>query len=374
MRKKKILWIDDDLTFLQNTPMIFEKEMGDNITVMHNPSEALVELTNNYFDYYLVIVDLAMPVMDGLEMINQFTKLKISLPFIIASAHFGEPKWEKRLSQLGIELVKVQKPIPIVTSDDFAIVLNLINLEKKKYLDKIQTPFKFTYKDFINLNDEKRDELFELAFTINGPFIDNYFQMHKDTDWILIAKEPGKIIQSGKADKEPYQNDLVDLAQSIDGPVYSYSRPKVIEQIDFTWNEGLTDTDFYPTVCFEFINSEKMNVVLISDFDTGSKDTFLSYELLRKNNVIPRQFFNTSSGTLWGESFSYYRIKKQCKLLGKKITKDIMLSFLSVKNWNASPLVRNFPKRIGLAGRNLILENKIILKLDGEDKTTDIYK
>ncbi len=84
---KKILLVDDDKNILRLLKYELEED-GYQVSMASNGKEALTIL-NLDKKPNLVIMDLRMPGMDGLETIGHIIKLKFELPVIIFSAYSG---------------------------------------------------------------------------------------------------------------------------------------------------------------------------------------------------------------------------------------------------------------------------------------------
>ena len=95
----KILHIDDDETFLEGTKMMFATRDIE-VRGVSNENEAIRILKADYFTFGLIIIDLDMPLMDGISVLEEVRKINPKIPVVFASAHFGEPTWESRLKDL----------------------------------------------------------------------------------------------------------------------------------------------------------------------------------------------------------------------------------------------------------------------------------
>ncbi len=82
---EKILVIDDELDMLMLLRMIIEDNTDYEVDTTNNPSEALKMLTER--DYDLVISDLKMPGMDGVELFDELREIKPGIPAIIITAY-----------------------------------------------------------------------------------------------------------------------------------------------------------------------------------------------------------------------------------------------------------------------------------------------
>jgi DNA-binding NtrC family response regulator len=86
MMAERILVIDDELDMLALLRMIIEDNTAYEVETTNNPSEGLKMLTESH--YALVITDLKMPGMDGLELFEELQEIKPDIPLIIVTA-FG---------------------------------------------------------------------------------------------------------------------------------------------------------------------------------------------------------------------------------------------------------------------------------------------
>ncbi len=82
---QRILVIDDELDMLMLMRMIIEDNTDYEVETTNNPSEALKMVTEN--DYDLVITDLKMPGMDGIELFDEFKEIKSDIPVIMITAY-----------------------------------------------------------------------------------------------------------------------------------------------------------------------------------------------------------------------------------------------------------------------------------------------
>jgi DNA-binding NtrC family response regulator len=82
---QRILVIDDELDMLMLLRMIIEDNTGYEVETTNNPSEALKLLTEK--DYNLVISDLKMPGMDGIELFDELREIRPDVPVIIMTAY-----------------------------------------------------------------------------------------------------------------------------------------------------------------------------------------------------------------------------------------------------------------------------------------------
>ena len=82
---KRILVIDDEPDMLMLMSMIIEENTNWQVETTNNPSEGLKMVMEN--DYNLVIADLKMPGLDGMEVFEELKEMKPDIPVIIITAY-----------------------------------------------------------------------------------------------------------------------------------------------------------------------------------------------------------------------------------------------------------------------------------------------
>ena len=113
----KILFVEDEedlITIISDTLT----KLQANFVTAYNGKEAL-EILEADKSIDLVITDINMPVMSGLELIKEVRKVNSTLPFIIMSAH-TEPEYIQSAEALGVTDYLL-KPI------DFIKFINLVS-------------------------------------------------------------------------------------------------------------------------------------------------------------------------------------------------------------------------------------------------------
>jgi len=84
LSNKKVLYAEDEIGIAQNIIEILELFFND-VTQVNNGLEALEEFSSNSYD--VLMFDISMPKLDGLEAIKQIRKINKKIPIIILSAH-----------------------------------------------------------------------------------------------------------------------------------------------------------------------------------------------------------------------------------------------------------------------------------------------
>jgi hypothetical protein len=172
---------------------------------------------------------------------------------------------------------------------------------------------------------------------------------------------------------------------------YKKYAPSNIDDIDdLSWSNCGEEhyLKYYPSLEIELKNKP-----LLVHFDTGAHCTFFSFEELIEAKVIQShqvQFTETARGTRPYHSANLnVEISIRCGLTGD--TRFVHLKGQIVRDWLNSPFTRkcitqkcvqlspinsdgkNCLLRIGLIGRNILVENKLSLVLDGKNQKTGIH-
>ncbi len=95
----KILFAEDEQDLITIISDTLGKLQANFITA--NDGKEALDLIKQHPDIDLVVTDINMPVMNGLELIEEVRKTNKDLPFVIMSAH-TEPEYIKSAEQLGV--------------------------------------------------------------------------------------------------------------------------------------------------------------------------------------------------------------------------------------------------------------------------------
>jgi len=129
-KELKVLYVEDDLA-LREEVSLFLSDIFAVIDLATNGEEGLLRLAQN--QYHLVITDIRMPVMDGIEMIEKIKELYPQQPILVTSAH-NESEYLVKLINLGVTHF-ITKPIQ---SDQILNVLYVIvaHISHEKELER----------------------------------------------------------------------------------------------------------------------------------------------------------------------------------------------------------------------------------------------
>jgi len=122
----KLLLVEDDIDLLKKLEKILKREVKE-LSISSNPIEAIKSLENSKPD--LIITDIKMPQMNGLDMIESIRELCPNIPVIVASA-FSDPDFFQKAIKLKIEKFVI-KPIDL---DD--LIESIKNIAQKIELEK----------------------------------------------------------------------------------------------------------------------------------------------------------------------------------------------------------------------------------------------
>lgn len=100
--RKRILVVDDDAMNLKRTRMILEKYY--NVLLAESGREALNKIKSEKVD--LVLLDIAMPVMDGLETFKNMKESNIEIPVIFLTASGYEDDVRTAISLGAVNYLK----------------------------------------------------------------------------------------------------------------------------------------------------------------------------------------------------------------------------------------------------------------------------
>ncbi|NLI57894.1 MAG: SpoIIE family protein phosphatase [Clostridium sp.] len=122
----KILVIDDEKTILENIKFILELDNNEVITVS-NGKEALEIFKNNYSNIDVVITDMKMPEISGMEILKEIKKIMPEMGVIILTGHGDLENAIHAMKEGAFEYLR--KP---VNADNLTIAIN--NAISKKNL------------------------------------------------------------------------------------------------------------------------------------------------------------------------------------------------------------------------------------------------
>ena len=103
-QKIKLLYVEDNLQARESTSMLLKEFFAD-IIVAVNGEDGLAKFKNHQLESKaidLVITDINMPIMDGLEMVKHIREIKHDIPVLVFSA-YNEPSIFIETIKLGVD-------------------------------------------------------------------------------------------------------------------------------------------------------------------------------------------------------------------------------------------------------------------------------
>lgn len=251
-------WVDDDSKFLKHNIPNFEKK-GLQIVPFYSCEEALRQFADNPWRYAYGIIDLDLPGMDGVEFIRRIREIDPQFPLVLTSAHRVEPVWEAKLEALG-EFPAFDKPLPMTTSPDF---VNMVESLKTLAETRGRKVFEYPVEEFYRIQEQQREELARVAHSLSEIFLDRYFREHQEIKWVAIAREPGNVIASGRAEEELRREQIKDLAYAQGVPVFVHRRPssKSEEYAEINESEVLASKGLNVEAEIDWLYSEIRNLL-----------------------------------------------------------------------------------------------------------------
>jgi len=205
------LYVEDDSAILENYAKVF-KEFFASLQTAQDGQEGLEKYKDGSFD--LVITDINMPRMDGIEMIGHILKENPEQTIIVTSAH-DESDYLLKLIDLGIEKFLI-KPV------DFSKMLNVLmrtckNIyevkEFKEYQSRIETENLVSaglVKELHKKNDELENVIYQLTRNqnVNITLVDGIEKEKEFSHNELEFYAPEVDSQSAKDFVETFAGDL----------------------------------------------------------------------------------------------------------------------------------------------------------------------
>ena len=117
MPEKRVLFVDDELATIEVMRVMME-HLGFDITAINSPIEALDQFRKDPKAFDLVISDLTMPKMTGIELARTIHDMNPDLPIILMTGYGKEIENATSLSRYGIRKM-VKKPVrlaPLATA------------------------------------------------------------------------------------------------------------------------------------------------------------------------------------------------------------------------------------------------------------------
>ncbi len=134
---EKILIVDDEPDMLKLLSMIIREKTPYEVTTTNNPLEALELAKKDSFD--LVIADLKMPGLDGIELLDAVKRVDQDIPFIIITAYSTVEAASEAMKKGGFDFItKPFRKEQILFTIDKAIKWLNVQRENKMLKEQIK--------------------------------------------------------------------------------------------------------------------------------------------------------------------------------------------------------------------------------------------
>ncbi len=134
---EKILIVDDEPDMLKLLSMIIRDKTPYEITTTNNPVEAVELVRNGSFD--VVITDLKMPGLDGLQLLEEVKKRDEDVPVIIITAYGTIDAATEAIQKGGFDFItKPFKKEQIIFTIEKAIKWLRVQRENKMLKEKLK--------------------------------------------------------------------------------------------------------------------------------------------------------------------------------------------------------------------------------------------
>lgn len=134
---EKILAVDDEPDMLKLLSMIIREKTPYEITTTNNPLEAVELAKDGRFD--LVIADLKMPGLDGMELLDAIKAVDADIPVIIVTAYATMESAVEAMKKGGFDFItKPFKKEQILYTIDKALKWRQLVKENKALKEKLK--------------------------------------------------------------------------------------------------------------------------------------------------------------------------------------------------------------------------------------------
>ena len=168
-----ILYLEDDIVVRDSIERTL-KLVSPDIKVASNGAEALMILKNNPNNIDIIISDIRMPKMDGLEFLEHLQKENIHIPTILTTA-YNETEYLTKAIELKVDKF-IQKPINIKELIQNIAQLGKIILDQKE-LEKKSIQLE-NYKKAILLTNFVLDVSVDGTINAISSHLSGYFESH----------------------------------------------------------------------------------------------------------------------------------------------------------------------------------------------------
>jgi len=110
MDRARILLAEDDQAMREFVHRALEMD-GHEVTTVHDGGEAMERLKSPLHDYDLLVTDICIPVLDGVEIARELARQDPALPIILITGHVSQR--DRAVELKGAVKGIVQKPFTL---------------------------------------------------------------------------------------------------------------------------------------------------------------------------------------------------------------------------------------------------------------------
>lgn len=390
---KKILWIDDDIQRL-NAYVDALKNNGFELFTASNEKEALSSYKKN--KPYIVLADIRMPPPNGIEILRRLYEINPNAIFAVLSSFLYLQRYRDEIAGLKFPVQLLDKDFPNIHDETFRdrFIKPIESLHEKGITYTVNShnrlnenlsetnPFTIEFAEFMALNIKEKDTFADKAENMARKAINKEFSRGKI--WVLFCGYHNEVAASAEDFSEiPSEDEILKVAHRLNRAPYQFTQHLQTEDHWTTCATNISLKD-YPTISLIMDGHD-----IVSHFDTGCPFSLFSYEYLRENNIVgPASQFTKEIRN----GFPPYRIAllKDIVAIIKSQksgqTLKVIINGKAIREWMDSSYSRLCteecardtnhnpgdlcPLRRALIGRNILVDNKLSLVLDGENHLT----
>ena len=225
-----IVLVDDDYWNRALISTVLHK-MVTNVSVFENGTQALQFIQTEHQNIDLVLTDISMPEVSGIDILKALQKSQIDTPVIAITAH----AMPQKLNSIKAEGFKELITKPFKEEDIRSVITNSLNMEEKPFNNDF--PFEFSHiRAFSGDNDEVFKEL------LNG-LIENNKKNLSLFEQYLAAGEKSKLADLAHKMIQTYNSINMPLVVESLKSIEVYHELKKYQQMIATANSLLPDLE-----------------------------------------------------------------------------------------------------------------------------------
>src|SRR5918911_1052974 len=229
--KNVVLFVDDDPQALRIGK--FLERYGFIFKVTSDPNKALEWVEENHLD--LVLVDLRMSPMDGVELTEEIKKIRPGIPIVVFSAFLRDSFWKGKVKKAQDYFEDIlEKPFPVAEDRimDFCQRLQaIINKHKKDYSEpdaesfpeQLEDPFSVSFQSYLKLDHKVTRQIRRRAWELRRDWFLDGIKKER-WDWVVLCGS--ELVKSSlQGAPLPTEDELADLGNRHERIPFLFVRP-----------------------------------------------------------------------------------------------------------------------------------------------------